>query len=30
LAVLIPADAKLGLIILSMRRAANQIAAVFE
>ena len=30
LAVLIPADAKLGLIILSMRRAANQIAEIFD
>ena len=30
LAVSTPADAKLGLIILSMRRAADQIATIFE
>lgn len=30
LAVLIPADAKLGLITLSMRHAADQIASVFD
>jgi predicted regulator of Ras-like GTPase activity (Roadblock/LC7/MglB family) len=29
LAVVVPADAKLGLIILSMRRAADQIAKIF-
>ena len=29
LAVLIPADAKLGLVMLSMRRAARQIASIF-
>ncbi|MBN1218006.1 MAG: roadblock/LC7 domain-containing protein [Anaerolineae bacterium] len=30
LAVLIPADAKLGLVTLSMRRAANRIASIFN
>jgi predicted regulator of Ras-like GTPase activity (Roadblock/LC7/MglB family) len=30
LAVLIPAEAKLGLITLSMRQAADQIAAIFD
>ena len=30
LAVAVPADAKLGLIILSMRRAADQIAGIFS
>lgn len=30
LAVLIPADAKLGLVTLSMRQAANTIASIFE
>lgn len=30
LAVVVPADAKLGLIILSMRRAADQIAKIFS
>ena len=29
LAVLIPADAKLGLVALSMRQAADQIASIF-
>jgi predicted regulator of Ras-like GTPase activity (Roadblock/LC7/MglB family) len=29
LVVLVPADAKLGLVMLSMRRAANQIASIF-
>jgi predicted regulator of Ras-like GTPase activity (Roadblock/LC7/MglB family) len=29
LAVLIPADAKLGLVTLSMRKAADQIVAIF-
>jgi predicted regulator of Ras-like GTPase activity (Roadblock/LC7/MglB family) len=29
LAVLVPAEAKLGLVALSMRRAADQIAAIF-
>ena len=29
LAVLVPANAKLGLVMLSMRRAANQIASIF-
>ncbi len=29
LAVLVPADAKLGLITLSMRQAANRIASIF-
>jgi predicted regulator of Ras-like GTPase activity (Roadblock/LC7/MglB family) len=30
LAVLIPADAKLGLVTLSMRQAANTIASIFD
>jgi uncharacterized protein len=30
LTVLVPADAKLGLIMLSMRRAADQIASIFN
>jgi predicted regulator of Ras-like GTPase activity (Roadblock/LC7/MglB family) len=30
LAVLIPADAKLGLVTLAMRQAANTIASIFE
>ncbi|GIK36318.1 MAG: hypothetical protein DPW09_44250 [Anaerolineae bacterium] len=30
LAVLIPADAKLGLVTLSMRQAANMIASIFD
>jgi len=30
LAVLVPADTKLGLIILSMRRAVNQIIKIFD
>ena len=30
LAVVVPADAKLGLVILSMRRAADQIAKIFH
>ncbi|MFC1975254.1 roadblock/LC7 domain-containing protein [Chloroflexota bacterium] len=30
LVVLVPADAKLGLVMLSMRRAANQIASIFS
>lgn len=30
LAVLIPAEAKLGLVTLSMRQAANTIASIFE
>lgn len=30
LAVLVPADAKLGLVTLSMRQAANTIASIFE
>lgn len=30
LAVLVPADAKLGLVILSMRRAANRISSIFD
>jgi predicted regulator of Ras-like GTPase activity (Roadblock/LC7/MglB family) len=29
LVVLVPADAKLGLVMLSMRRAANQISSIF-
>jgi predicted regulator of Ras-like GTPase activity (Roadblock/LC7/MglB family) len=29
LVVLVPADTKLGLVMLSMRRAANQIASIF-
>ena len=29
LVVLVPADAKLGLVMLSMRRAADQIASIF-
>jgi predicted regulator of Ras-like GTPase activity (Roadblock/LC7/MglB family) len=29
LVVLVPADAKLGLVMLSMRRAANRIASIF-
>lgn len=29
LAVMIPANAKLGLVMLSMRRAANRIASIF-
>jgi predicted regulator of Ras-like GTPase activity (Roadblock/LC7/MglB family) len=30
LAVLVPADAKLGLVTLSMRQAANTIASIFD
>jgi predicted regulator of Ras-like GTPase activity (Roadblock/LC7/MglB family) len=30
LVVLVPADTKLGLVMLSMRRAANQIASIFS